>query len=324
MSLLNLNSPAGRGPGGKKSLKMFMGAGLLVAVLGIGSTLAANITLNSPEGTTEFGQGVTRAVYCGGDEVVTVSPISIYQNSVIGADTPEIPSVSFSAQYVTPYVTFLNSKNADTATTTTILGSTAGSVPRWESRSAKTGWWLASPTSTSVLSPQPTLSEVALNPSAYYFAEEYAPGKFYKAFSNSSYNTNKIIARDYVAAVDNPTIEGSFRMAGVSITNIPEECEYVDFVLSFFGETGKAQTMISGSGEVVKEVAYYWDGEYGGAQVGYIVSSDRTRFVPTTLVTAETTPYSLKFIFNTVSGTALSPSDLNKIIVETQENTFDY
>jgi hypothetical protein len=46
--------------------------------------------------------------------------------------------------------------------------------------------------------------------------------------------------------------------------------------------------------------------------------------VPTTLVTAETTGDSLKFIFNTDDGTALSAVDLNKIVVETQENTFSY
>jgi hypothetical protein len=120
--------------------------------------------------------------------------------------------------------------------------------------------------------------------------------------------------------VDNPTIEGSFRMSGVLISDIPEECEYVDFVLSFFGETGTAQTLISGNGEVVKEVAYFWSGISG---TNYSVSSDRTSFVGTTLVTATSTPNSLKFIFNTVDGTALSPQDLNKIIVETQEDVLD-
>jgi hypothetical protein len=320
MSLLNLNSPAGRGPGGKKSLKMFMGAGLLVAVLGIGSTLAANININGGE-TSEFGQGVTRAVYCGGDESVTVSPISIYQNTVIGANTDEILQVSFEARYVTPAISLFNSRNADTTTTTTILGSTAGSVPRWESRSAKTGWWLESPTSSSVIYPQPTLSEVAADPSAYYFVEEYATGKFYKARLNFSFRTDEIITTAYVAAVDNPPIEGSFRMSGVLISDIPEECDDVDFVLSFFGETGTAQTLISGNGEFVKEVAYNWDKDIVGTED--TVSSSRTSLVPTTLVTANTTEDSLKFIFNTEVGTALSPQDLNKIIVETQEDVLD-
>jgi hypothetical protein len=299
---------------------MFMGAGLLVAVLGIGSTLAANISINGDE-TTEFGQGVTRAVYCGGEEEVNVSPISIYQNTVIGASTPEILQLNFEARYVTPAISSFNSRNADTTTTTTILGSTAGSVPRWENRSTKTGWWLERPTSTSVLDPQPTLSEVAENPTAYYFAEEYATGKFYKAIFNISYKTDEIITTDYVAAVDNPPIEGSFRMAGVLISDIPEECDDVDFVLSFFGETGTAKTLISGNGEVVKEVAYNWYKNIVGTT--YTVSSSRTSFVPTTLVTADTTPDSLKFIFNTEVGTALSPQDLNKIIVETQEDVLD-
>ena len=76
MSLLNLNSPAGQSPRGKKSLKMWMGAGLLVAVLGIGSTFAANIQINNNR-DSEFGQGLTQTVYCGQeeDESITVTPI---------------------------------------------------------------------------------------------------------------------------------------------------------------------------------------------------------------------------------------------------------
>jgi hypothetical protein len=79
--------------------------------------------------------------------------------------------------------------------------------------------------------------------------------------------------------------------------------------------------MISGNEEVVKEVAYNWEDKEGS---NYTVSRSRTSFVPTTLVTAETTGDSLKFIFNTDDGTALSAVDLNKIVVETQENTFSY
>ena len=53
MSILNLNGPAGRAPRSKKATKVWLGVGLLVAVLGIGSTFAANISINS--GTnTEF------------------------------------------------------------------------------------------------------------------------------------------------------------------------------------------------------------------------------------------------------------------------------
>jgi hypothetical protein len=58
-----------------------MGIGLVIAVLGVGSTLASTITING--GTnTEFGQGVQRTVYCGGNKEISVTPISSYLNNV--------------------------------------------------------------------------------------------------------------------------------------------------------------------------------------------------------------------------------------------------
>jgi hypothetical protein len=85
MSILNLNGPAGRGPRSKKATKVWLGVGLLVAVLGIGSTFAANISINA--GTnTEFGQGVERTVYCGGTQTITVAPITTYRNSSSDTD----------------------------------------------------------------------------------------------------------------------------------------------------------------------------------------------------------------------------------------------
>jgi hypothetical protein len=79
MSILNLNGPAGRSPRGKRAVKVWMGIGLVIAVLGVGSTLASTITING--GTNkEFGQGVQRTVYCGGNKQITVTPVSSYTN----------------------------------------------------------------------------------------------------------------------------------------------------------------------------------------------------------------------------------------------------
>ena len=79
MSILNLNGPAGRSPRGKRAVKVWMGIGLVIAVLGVGSTLASTITING--GTNkEFGQGVQRTVYCGGNKTIKVTPISSYTN----------------------------------------------------------------------------------------------------------------------------------------------------------------------------------------------------------------------------------------------------
>ena len=85
MSLLNINSPAGQSSDGKKSKKMWMGAGLVVAVLGIGSTFAADININNND-TSEFGQGFTETVYCGANDggepyIITVQPISAFVNA---------------------------------------------------------------------------------------------------------------------------------------------------------------------------------------------------------------------------------------------------
>ena len=81
MSILNLNGPSGRSPRSPRVVKVWVGIGLLVAVLGIGSTLAANITINGGP-STEFGQGVQRTVYCGSGASypITVTPISSYSN----------------------------------------------------------------------------------------------------------------------------------------------------------------------------------------------------------------------------------------------------
>ena len=91
-------------------------------------------------------------------------------------------------------------------------------------------------------------------------------------------------------------------------------------MLSFFGATGTAQTMISKDDEEVKEVAYNWYSTVGG---GYNVSRDRTTFVGTSLVTAATTEDSLKFTFNSAGATAIEADDLDKIIIETQADSFE-
>lgn len=80
MSILNLNGPAGRPARGKRAVKVWMGIGLVIAVLGVGSTLASTITINSGQ-NTEFGQGVERTVYCGGNQQITIVPISGFINN---------------------------------------------------------------------------------------------------------------------------------------------------------------------------------------------------------------------------------------------------
>lgn len=62
------SSRRGKNPAG------FIGAGIMVAVMGLSSTLAGTITIGS--GTVEFGQGVVNTAAC--DSSITLTPTSSY------------------------------------------------------------------------------------------------------------------------------------------------------------------------------------------------------------------------------------------------------
>ena len=107
MEILNLGGsyePSARAP--KKKFKVLLGVGLLAAVMGMGSTLAASITLSSGS-PVEFGQGVAATTAC--DSSLTVTPFSTYVNR----------ETTTAAGFVFTSVTI---SNLDTATTNTSTG----------------------------------------------------------------------------------------------------------------------------------------------------------------------------------------------------------
>ena len=120
MSILNLNGPSGRSARSPRVVKVWVGIGLLVAVLGIGSTLAANITINGGP-STEFGQGVQRTVYCGSGASypITVTPISSYSNpapeDIAQAAQSADPKVSESAAAGSFYLSGIQVSDIDQA-----------------------------------------------------------------------------------------------------------------------------------------------------------------------------------------------------------------
>lgn len=79
MSIFDFNGSVAKGPESKKPLKLFLGAGVLLGALTIGSTLAANINLNGG-GNVEFGQGVARTIACDSDGI-TLTPFSTFINA---------------------------------------------------------------------------------------------------------------------------------------------------------------------------------------------------------------------------------------------------
>ena len=303
MSILNLNTSAGRDPRSKKSLKMWMGAGLLVAVLGIGSTLAANITLNSPSGTTEFGQGVTQTVYCGGDTSVTITPLSTYVNTVVGSPTGGSNEVSFTGRFANQYYSSYYFVEYS-ASTTTVNG--------------RTGWWLTNTGQSSTVASSQNLSTVSSNASSWVFSERQQSGSKWGYFRVNTVTTEKVIITPAVAPTPGATTPASFKVGGVLISNIPSTCANKDFIVSAYAATGgTATTLISKSPEVVKEVAVAFTRVPGAA----VSSTDRTALVTSTLVGATQTLSTIKILFDTsTGGTALTADGLYKIVVETQED----
>jgi len=79
MSILDLGTGPSRPSVGKKSTRIFLGFGLLIAVIGIGSTFASTISINANQ-DIEFGQGVQKSIFCGGTKSITVTPFSTYAN----------------------------------------------------------------------------------------------------------------------------------------------------------------------------------------------------------------------------------------------------
>ena len=88
MEILNLGGAQESTPSSPKSrkpLRVLLGIGALAAVTGIGSTLAANITL-SGDNNVEFGQGVVTTAAC--DGTINVAPVSTFVNSDGATPTP--------------------------------------------------------------------------------------------------------------------------------------------------------------------------------------------------------------------------------------------
>ena len=279
---------------------MWMGAGLLVAVLGIGSTFAADIILNAPGGNTEFGQGVTRTVYCGGNESVTITPVSSYANTSVGPTSGGSIANTFTARFANNYSGPFQKYSAQT---TTVNG--------------RIGWWLTDTNTTTVASPQDSVT-AKVNSAKWVFVTRTTDDGDYGYKKASTVITETVIIKAGVDPTPGATTPASFKVSGVVISNIPSNCFKRDFIVSAYQETGTATTLISNTGNTVqvKEVAVGFTGVEGAA----ISSIDRTSATSSSsLVTATQKLDSIKITFALGSGTVLTTDQLYKLVVETQE-----
>ena len=312
MSLLNLNSPTGRSPRGKGSSRAWMGIGLIVAVLGIGSTFAANIQINDGD-TSEFGQGLIQTVYCGEneEETITVTPIAAFVNSgdIDGGSVWRQP-VYTGRQFITVSsisgLLFSRTKeilNDETGDDLNTRGYYVNSILNEDYDDFYRGF-----RSVPIISDPPSVEDfdtfvpqvVLGNNYGFYIYETFTPGRFVT------------------------TTASKFELGGITITDIPENCIGRDFIISAYGDESPSplefsSVLVDGPNPAeVTEIAVNWnpDNDFG-------YSFDRTTpgvtFGNNGEIDIEQAGDVLTITFASNAGRLLT-SAFTKIVVETQEN----
>lgn len=93
MPIFDFEDSGATGRATKKPLKLFLGTGVLVGALALGSTFAANINLND-DSNVEFGQGVVTTTACD-ENGITVTPFSSFINAT-GTGVHKLTSIRLS------------------------------------------------------------------------------------------------------------------------------------------------------------------------------------------------------------------------------------
>lgn len=318
MSILNLNTPQGRGPAGKKSAKLWMGVGLLAAVLGFGSTLAASISINNSN-ESEFGQGFTETVYCGANNPtkITVTPISSFVNSTVipavselrswvpavgaGPSFKEVSERSDSTKYLSTGVTYI-----DTATGLTVTGGR--------------GYWIRSRTSDDYYQGSPVTTAPTRDSTTYSIfvpqvrtgssTSNYKYGFYeYDSWSDGRWRVDR-------AAVETSTTQNSFDLGGIKLSDIPAACVGVDFIISAYG-SGSSPLELSDDLNVTEVAVNYAADSSPGFSFDRTTPGATTGYLNKVAVTMD--EGWIKVTFTPEAGRLLTES-VTKVIVETQEN----
>jgi hypothetical protein len=333
MTLLNLNSPEGRSPRGKKSSRVWMGFGLIIAVLGLGSTFAANININGQDPNTEFGQGVTKTVFCGAlEEPITVTPISKFVNEYT---TPQLVSAAISARSEVSF-DFNFARSVYSTQSTNASSDFIVSNVQPKTVLGKRGVWLTkkgNSNSVEVASNQNELTFDSDQRKDYVFSQDLVSRRnggssnvngYWKV--NETSNGGKIVVTPAIAArsaqYNQVTTPDEFYFNGVVISDIPESCIGKNFIISGYGQTGDALTLIDldNQNDSISEITALWTGEDEDLKV----SKSRLRFVDIKdiLDREEQDEDRLEIVFGRTNySNYLKTEDLYRLVIETQEDT---
>ena len=234
MTILNLNGPTGRAPRGKKTVRAWMGIGLVIAVLGIGSTFAANISISNND-QSEFGQGVTKTVYCGANNSphdITVTPISAFVNSSGDEGADAVPSRWVAPTWSTQTFVRVGSSSSQYVARTTFVNEISGA-----SETNVAGYWV-----TSRVASSPTWSTTGTTSSTYsVFAPQIKSGSDYGFYKYTNWQDGSWTVA--VAARKAFHNDSKFELKGITISGINSECAGKDFVISAYSGDNEPESL---------------------------------------------------------------------------------
>jgi hypothetical protein len=324
MTILNLNGPAGREPRSKKTVRAWMGVGLVIAVLGLGSTFAANISIaNNNE--SEFGQGVTKTVYCGaGEDEITITPVSAFVPEVenYNAGRAAVPSSWIAPTWTgTPSFQEVDSSSSKYSFTSTYVNDASGAP------SSVKGYWVQSRSSGTYYQGNNN------SPSGYEFVPQ-AVGNSSTAWASRSSSSSTSGSQKYgywkfqswnpgsmsiaVARIA-PTrsvTPSRFEVRGITVSDIDEECAGRDFVISAYNTSNEALNLIN----TKAEIAVLYGDRTGNATFSF----DRTgQIIDTDGGSTAVTEVPGKFSIAFNSGTRMRAELLKNIVIETQDDLLD-
>ena len=197
-------------PKRKKSLGVLIGIGAIIGVIALGSTLAANINLNTGK-PIEFGQGISQTVACSGDTPIMLTPQSTFIN---------LPAGNF------------------TATT-----SVADQVGDGNQVRGGTFYFNFGISNAINVTPGMKVSGVGIDPDTYVdFAYKHDYTDDGQTIWLSKELTGEFIKGEEVTFSGG----GHYVMSSISVTNVPDACDGVNFTFKAYGNTGQLSHLVVG------------------------------------------------------------------------------
>jgi len=200
----------------KSPIGILIGISALIGVVALGSTLAANINLNTGH-PVEFGQGVTQTVACSGTTPITLTPQSTFIN---------LPAGNF------------------TATTSAAERSAAEQLRSGNQTPRGTFYFTFGIPNEISVTPGMLVSGVGIDPDTYVeFAKKGQYTDHIQTIWLSKELTGSFVKGEEVTFSGG----GHYVMSSISVTNIPASCDGVNFIFKAYGNTGQLSHLVVGA-----------------------------------------------------------------------------